>query len=133
MRFSSLLCLGATLAILAPSVAGAQPIHPARTVHTLMESCQSEDPTILMRCDAYLGGIADSMDFLAAFQHVHNAALHNAKLTVIPFAICHKEPWTADSLRTTFLDWANKHQDRWQGDQYVAVVDALQEAMPCKK
>lgn len=131
MRFSSFLCLAATLAMAASS-ASAQTLHPARTVHTLMESCQSEDSTILMRCDAYLGGIADSMDFLAAFQHVHGKALRSAKLTLVPFAICHEDPWTADSLRTTFLDWADKHQDRLQGDQYVAVVDALQEAMACK-
>ena len=73
-----------------------------------------------------------SMDFLAAFQHVHGKALRGAKLTLVPFAICHDEPWTADSLRTIFLGWADKNQDRLQGDQYVAVVDALQEAMPCK-
>ena len=87
-----------------------------------------------MRCDAYLGGIADSMDFLAAYQHTNNKALRSAKLTVVTFAICHKDPWaTAILSEIVFLDWADKNQDRWQGDQYVAVVDALQEAMPCKR
>src|SRR5271165_4911951 len=99
MRLSSFLGLAAILTTITSGTC-AQPIHPARTVHTLMESCQSEDSTILMRCDAYLGGVADSMDFLAAFQNVHNAALHKAKLTVVPFAICHSDPWTAVSLRT---------------------------------
>src|SRR5689334_17248784 len=120
MRLPLFLCLAATLSVISP-YARAETIPPARTVYTLMQSCQSEDPTILMRCNAYLGGVADSMDFLAAFQHTHDKALHKAKLTVVPFAICHAEPWTPQSLRTIFLNWANKNQGRMQGDQYVAV------------
>ena len=130
MRLTTFLCLAATLIAISPA-ASAEAIPPARTVYTLTQSCQSQDSTILMRCNAYLGGIADSMDFLAAFQHTHSAALHKAKLTVVPFAICHAEPWTPESLRTIFLNWSSKNQGRMQGDQYVAVVDAFQEAMPC--
>lgn len=132
MRFSSFLCFATVLALIC-SGAKAQTPPPERTASTLVEACKSQDPTILMRCNAYLGGIADSMDFLAVYQQVHGKALHKAKLTVVPFAICHTEPWTSVSLRSTYLNWADKNQDRLQGDQYVAVVDALQESMSCNK
>jgi hypothetical protein len=85
-----------------------------------------------MRCNAYLAGVADSMDFLAVFQKVHGNALSKAKLTLRPFTFCHDQPWTAETLRQTFVAWANANPKRMQEDQYVAAVDALHDSFPCK-
>jgi hypothetical protein len=132
MRFSRVLI--ATVAVFAgvASMALAQKMPPERTAETLYESCSSNDQTTLMRCKAYLAGIADSMDFFAAYQSANGSALKKVKLTLKPFAICHSEPWRAAYLRQDYLDWAAAHPERMQSDQYIAAMDALHDALPCK-
>jgi len=133
MRFSRLLVAGTMLTMVPSGAAFAQTtVPPARTVQTLLESCTSQDKSFMMRCNAYLAGVADGMDFLAAFQKVNGAALTKAKLTLRPFAFCHNQPWTAETLRQTFTTWANANPKRMQDDQYVAAVDALHDSFPCK-
>ncbi len=119
----SLMYLGSALA---------QSIPPARTAQTLAEACTSEDRTFVMRCTAYLGGVADGMDFMGAFQTQHKAALTKAKLTLKPFSFCHDQAWSAETLRQAYVKWVNANPNRMQDDQYVAAVDALHDSFPCK-
>jgi hypothetical protein len=126
------LCLIAFGSALAQTAPTPQNVPPARTAQTLLESCNSNDSAFMMRCTAYLGGVADSMDFMAAYQNTHKAALDKARLTLKPYMFCHNDAWTPDTLRQAFLTWANANPNRLQEDQYVAAVDALHDAYPCR-
>lgn len=135
MRCSRFLLSVAVFLTLLPAVASAASTAntpPARTVETLLSACTSEDKTYLMRCNAYLAGVADSMDFMAGYLRVHGPALKKSKVSLRNYAICHAQPWTPEALRQSFINWANANPDRQQEDQYFAVVDAFHQSMPCK-
>ena len=129
IRFHFFLAIAALL-LCCP--AWAQSVHQARTVDTLRQACEFDDRVNHMRCVAYLAGVADSMDFLESYEQVNGKALRRVKLSVQPFAFCHDQPWTGDMLRQAFLQWADAHPDKAQEDQYIAVVDAFHDAMPCR-
>lgn len=131
MRLVHLLA-AAGLSTLLGQVAGAQEIHPARTVQTLYEACQHDDAIFIMRCKAYLAGVADALHFLAVYQQAHATELRNAGLTVAPFAICHDEAWNPEMLRSLVVPWAERHPERRQDDQYAGAMQALTVAWPCR-
>ena len=46
---------------------------------------------------------------------------------------CVPKGYNMDDLATVFMDWANKHQDRWKEPTKVTMTAALSETYPCKK
>ncbi|MDD4616565.1 MAG: Rap1a/Tai family immunity protein [Alphaproteobacteria bacterium] len=120
------------LALMYLGSALAQSVPPARTGKTLAEACSSNEQSFVMRCTAYLGGVADGMDFLSVYQKTHESALNKSRLTLKPFMFCHDQPWSAETLRQTYVQWANSNPSRMQDDQYVVAVDALHDTFPCK-
>ncbi len=117
------------------------------TVQGLYSDCRSRDPTDTRGCMEYLAGVADVMhENRHLGQEWAEAGRRDARLSVdakastaAAFAtfgdivgICTKN-YTGGQLQQIFINWAQKHPERWTEGREIGAMDAFHEAFPCGK
>ena len=88
----------------------------------LLHSCKEGvgSPQKLI-CLGYISGIGDTMQVVAV-----DALLEQTK----PLAMCGNARYSA--MVQAFVNWAEKHPERWEEPRRLGVITALKELWPCK-
>ena len=103
----------------------------AGTTEWLYEECRSSDAARQDRCSAFLLGVAGTMEILGNFYENPPAYL-NKEIAVIfgPLGIC-STPISGADVREAFVNWAEKHPDKWSARMPQSAMSALQATWPC--
>lgn len=93
-------------------------------VQKLDEMCKGEDPTY---CIAYIAGVTDMMGMAAAVGN-NTKELGGRRI----MGICPVTFLSYGSARQAFLNWADKHPEKWSEEMGFGVIEALRDTWPCK-
>jgi hypothetical protein len=105
--------------------AGAATTDDALTVQSLYFNCKSaEGSPRWALCYAYIAGVGNALQFIGYAQAEHPDPNFRE------LAICGKI--TNAALVQAFMNWAEKHPQRWPDHQLAGIVTALTETWPCK-
>ncbi len=117
-----LLALSATLAVSVPLAAQAQRLAPIKG-GKLLSICENARSRTL--CDAYVSGVADG---IAGVEHMMSREQGQG----FAGATCIPQSTSAETMRSTVVDYLHGHSDAIDKPAAVPTFDALHAAFPCK-
>jgi hypothetical protein len=115
------------LSVAAATVAHAQDTDLVLSVQGLYQTCKAPNgATDASPCIEYIAGIADQMVLNSVLREKVRA---ESWRLVSSLAIC--DAPTYGAMRQVFINWAEKHPEKWSNPRSIGVVQALHEAWPC--
>lgn len=117
-----------TLGIVAVCCAGITTSHSQGKVkfdvQKLYEMCNGEDPTY---CIAYIAGVTDTMGLAVALA-AQTKELRSKRV----MGVCFTSFLSYGAAKKAFMNWADKHPEKWGDEMNFGVIEALRETWPCK-
>jgi hypothetical protein len=128
MKAKFLLGVGALLGVAAiPIPTNAEEDKP--TIQALYQKCKSNDPQKVY-CFGFIDGIVTHMRIMAiAAEQMDNQVERRFLLELSKF--CGHDA-SRGAMLQAFLNWAEKHPEKWSQYDGFGVVEALQETWPCR-
>lgn len=100
----------------------------ARTVQTLYEDCKAAQSGHRSFCFGYLLGVGDLMAIHAvAARHIKGRPTESERY-LLGDRLCGNYTGTAEAQ--AFINWAEKHPEKWTTDMLSGAVAALRETWP---
>jgi hypothetical protein len=97
------------------------------TVQDLREACKSiGNNSDGIFCLGYIGGTADTMVLIGVGLTSDTTPLFRHS-----FGICQNSPSTYGADAQVFINWADRHPEKWTDHMQSGVITALAETWPC--
>lgn len=104
----------------------------ALTVHEVLDQCNSAEGSPEFNfCIGYVGSLSDAM-LLVGVVIEHSDQPKNFNL-LNRLGMCRTTESTYQAARQIFVNWAQKHPEKWSNTAMSGVAAALQEVWPCPK
>jgi hypothetical protein len=92
-----------------------------KTVQDFKQSCENRDSPDQLFCVGYIAGVAQMM-----------IAIGVVKPSPEAFAMCPGEPFPSYGADLqVFINWADKHPEKWAEKAFFGVVESLRDKWPC--
>lgn len=113
---------------IATQFAFAQPVK--EDTQSLYDKCRQPSPSVnLAYCIGFLSGAAQQMFWLGA--HLDDAKNDDDRTLMSFFSACPKATVSNAAMLQAFINWAQKHPEKWDAEKQLGVMEAIRTTWPC--
>jgi hypothetical protein len=125
--------LAASLFLILSSSLGTADTPTTRNTQTLYRWCKAKTGSVEHGvCLGYIAGVGELMTVNGAdVGSSRPQFLTNVEIYLWMTSICNAP--TPGAMVQAFVNWAEKHPEKWGGERISSVMTALQETWPCKR